>query len=106
MSLTPEFFDARDALILNHEAEGDIELEHFLEDRGMLVDDLYGLSLLKDDRDFITTADYFVHEVTPEGRRFLKSAAFQLIFVKRHRVADLTALLNAAKANGDLMNQD
>jgi hypothetical protein len=102
MCLGPEFFDARDEMILKREAEGDIELEHFLEDRGVLVDDLYELSLLKDDRDFITTADYFVHEVTPEGRRFLKSAANQLIFVKRHRVADLTALLSSAKASGDL----
>ena len=106
MCLGPEFFDARDALVLKREAEGDIELEHFLEDRGVSVDDLYGLSLLKDDRDFITTADFFVHEVTPEGRRFLKSAAYQLIFVKRHRVADLSALLSAAKASGDLTNQD
>jgi len=47
VSLGPEFFDARDALILKREAGGDIELEHFLEDRGVLVDDLYELSLLK-----------------------------------------------------------
>jgi hypothetical protein len=106
MSLTPEYFDARDALILKREAEGDIELEHFLEDRGAQVDDLYELSLLKDDRGFITTADFCPHEVTPEGRRFLKSAAYQLIFVKRQRVADLTAFLSAAKASGDLTNQD
>lgn len=106
MSLGPEFFDTRDAMIRKREAEGDIELEHYLEDRGVVVDDLYELSLLRDDRDFITTADYFVHEITPEGRHFLKSAAYQLIFVKRHRVADLTALLSSAKANGDLTNQD
>ena len=106
MCLGPEFFDARDAMIRKREAAGDLEIEHFMEDRGVLVDDLYELSLLKDDRDFITTADYFVHEVTPEGRRFLKSAAHQLIFVKRHRIADLTALLTAAKANRDLTNQD
>ena len=106
MCLGPEFFDARDALVLKREAEGDIELEHFLEYRGVSIDDLYGVSLLKDDRDYITTADFFAHEVTPEGRRFLKSAAYQLIFVKRHGVADLSALLSAAKACGDLTNQD
>ena len=67
----------------------------------MLIDDLYALSLLEDERGFTTTADYCIHTITTEGGRFLKSAANQLIFVKRHRIADLTFFLGEAKATGD-----
>lgn len=98
MCLSPEFFDARDALIRKREAEGDIELEHFLEDRVIEIDRLYDLSLLKDERDFMTTADLFVHQVTAKGRRFLnRMSDHQLIFVRRNRVQEFSALLDGVK---------
>ena len=88
MCLGPEFFDAREALILAREAAGDLELEHFLEERGLTVDRLYEVGLLRDDWTAPTTADFFMHTITARGRRFLVKAEYQLIFVKRsHREA-------------------
>ena len=98
MSLPPEFFDTRDALILDREAVGDIELEHFLKPRHVSIDRLYRLGLLHDDRGYLTTADFFAHKVTEQGRQFLDEMEDdQLIFVRRVDAAAFVAFLNRVK---------
>lgn len=83
MCLGPEFFDGRDALVLEREAAGDIELENFLKPRHVSIDRLYHWGLLKDEREFLSTADFFVHQVTERGRDFMEEAEYQLIFIRR-----------------------
>ena len=46
MCLGPEFFDAREALVRQREAEGDFELGAFLEPRKVSLDLLYASGLL------------------------------------------------------------
>lgn len=97
MCLGPDFFDGRDALIQEREARGDIELVNFIKPRHVSIGRLYQWGLLKDDREFLTTADFFVHEITGEGRAYLEEDAFQLIFVRQDRARDFNAFINRAR---------
>ena len=98
MCLGPEFFDARDAVIRKRETAGDIELEHFLKPRHISIERLYRLGLLKDERDYLTTADFFVHQVTEQGRLFMDDIeGDQLIFVRRDDAAAFSTFLNRSK---------
>ena len=98
MSLSPEFFDGREALILEREAAGDIELENFLKRRRVSIDRLYRLDLLMDEREFVTTADLFVHQVTERGRQFMDAVEDdQLIFVRRDAVAAFASFLHSVR---------
>jgi hypothetical protein len=98
MSLSQEFFDERDALIRQRELFGDVELEHFLKPRHVSVDRPHRLGLLIEDRGYMSTADFFVHEVTEQGGQFLEGVEdYQLIFVRRDAAADFATLLNRAK---------
>jgi hypothetical protein len=98
MCLESEFFDAREALIRQREAVGDIELEHFLKPRHVSIDRLYRFGILKNDRDYFTTADLFVHEITDEGARFMEADEdYQLIFVRRDDAPAFGTFLNRAK---------
>jgi hypothetical protein len=97
MSLSPEFFDGREALIREREAAGDIELEHFLKRRRVSIDRLYRLGLLMDERGFVTTADLFVHQITELGRQFMDDVEdFQLIFVRGEAAASFGSFLRMA----------
>lgn len=97
MCLGPDFFDGREALIQEREAEGDIELMNFIKPRHVSIDRLYRWGLLKDDREVFSTADFFVHEITREGLAYLEEADFQLIFVRKDRAKAFNAFINRAR---------
>jgi len=99
MCLSPEFFDQREALVRRREAEGDLELEHFLELQGLTIDELYRLGLLEDERECLSTADLFVHQITPPGRPFMDPVEdSQLIFVRWAEIPGFVSFLSRAKA--------
>jgi hypothetical protein len=86
--------------MLQRDAKGDFELEKFLEPRQVSIDDLYEFGILKDDRGSFTTADFFVHQVTDLGRRYLaEDKAHQLIFVRRDEAVAFTTFLSRAKSS-------
>jgi len=97
MCLSPEFFDGREALVRRREAEGDFELDGFLEGRHGRIDELYALGMLKDDRIGCCTTDLYMHKVTRRGRRYLdRSDDYQLIFVRRDVAVAFAAFLDRA----------
>jgi len=98
MCLELEFFYGRENRVRECESAGAVELEHFLKPRHVSIDRLYRLGILANDRDSLTTADFFVHQVTAEGARFLEAdEGYQLIFVRRDAAAAFGTFLNRAK---------
>ena len=87
-------------MVKQRESEGDIELENFLKPRDVSIDRLYEFGILKNDRNYFSTTDLFVHAVTKRGRQFLKEVKdCQLIFVRRAAAARFDDFLNQAKTS-------
>lgn len=95
MCLEPEFFDAREATIAARAGKGDLEIESFMESRGIPFERLVDLGYLKNEVPLVlSTADLFTEKIAPAGRPFLLAKKdLQLIFVRAGKVVELAGRL-------------
>ena len=87
MCLKPEFFEKREKLRFKYEAEGEIELNRFLDKLLPIIiteSDLFKIGILQK-KEYSDTGDLSDYEVSKLGSEYLNEREYQLVLVKPNK---------------------